>query len=236
MNGEVKIKAQKYRRRKKIFKWAKIILAILIIILIIVYFIFSLIYNGYNFTISLDRNLYYENHVIIYETEDYKVYRPYLHATALEHVDNISEGWIDKDVDAMDGKHDGSHNGENYIAYSFYIENMGEDTINYYMYYFIDDVIKNLDEAIRVKVYFDGKPTVYAKKNELGNPEEGTVSFNDGKYQFVQEVKDFGPKDSHHYTIVIWLEGDDPDCTDNIIGGELKSHIEFKSEFIDEKR
>lgn len=236
MNGEVKLKAKKYRRHKKIVKWVKIITSILIILLIIAYLVFSLINNSYNFTISLDRNLYYENNVIIYEHPDYKVYRHTLIAEAMEGMDNISEGWIPGDIHAEDENHEGSHNGENYIAYSFYIENMGEDTITYYMYYFIDDVINNLDEAVRVKVYFDDETTVYAKESALGKDEEGTTSFKKGKYAFEQKVENFGPNDKHHYTIVIFLEGDDPECTDNILGGELKSHIEFKSEFIDEKR
>ena len=237
MNGEVKLKAKKYRRHKKVVKWVKIITAILIILLIIFYLVFSLINNGYNFTISLDRNLYYENNVIIYEKPDYKVYRPRLVAEALETIDNISGNWIPASVDSEnDPNTEGSHNGKNYIAYSFYIENMGEDTITYYMYYFIDDVIKNLDDVIRVRVYYDGTPTTYAKKAETGKPEEDTTSFEEKKYAFMQKVEDFKPTDKHHYTIVIWIEGDDPQCTDNIIGGELKSHIEFKSEFIDEKR
>ena len=29
------------------------------------------------------------------------------------------------------------------------------------------------------------------------------------------------PGDIHKYTVVIWLEGDDPDCTDELIGGHL---------------
>lgn len=34
-------------------------------------------------------------------------------------------------------------------------------------------------------------------------------------------IHDFNPKDVHKFTVVIWLEGDDPDCTDEIIGGHL---------------
>ena len=199
--------------------------------------IFSIINGGYNFTISLDRNLYYQNNVIIYEKPDYKVFRPRLVADSLTNIDNISGNWIPANVDSENNPNtEGSHNGENYIAYSFYIENMGEDTITYYMYYFIDDVIRNLDDAIRVRTYFDGTATTYAKKSARGTAEQGTTAFLDKEYAFMQKVENFGPTDKHHYTIVIWIEGDDPECTDDIIGGELKSHIEFKSEFIDGKR
>lgn len=33
--------------------------------------------------------------------------------------------------------------------------------------------------------------------------------------------EDMMPGDIHKYTVVIWLEGDDPDCTDELIGGHL---------------
>lgn len=35
------------------------------------------------------------------------------------------------------------------------------------------------------------------------------------------------PGDVHKYTVVIWLEGDDPDCTDDLIGGHLGLNMQF---------
>lgn len=31
----------------------------------------------------------------------------------------------------------------------------------------------------------------------------------------------------------MWLEGNDPECTDNILGGEFKAHMQFNSEHVD---
>ena len=39
------------------------------------------------------------------------------------------------------------------------------------------------------------------------------------------------PGDIDKFTIVIWLEGDDPDCIDNILGGEIKMHMEIREEY-----
>ena len=36
------------------------------------------------------------------------------------------------------------------------------------------------------------------------------------------------------YTIVIWLEGDDPECVDGLIGGEIKMHMNLTEEHIKE--
>ncbi len=36
------------------------------------------------------------------------------------------------------------------------------------------------------------------------------------------------PEEVHKYTVVIWLEGDDPDCTNELIGGHLGLELNFK--------
>lgn len=36
------------------------------------------------------------------------------------------------------------------------------------------------------------------------------------------------PGDVHKYTVVIWLEGDDPDCTDDLIGGHAGMDFNFR--------
>ena len=38
------------------------------------------------------------------------------------------------------------------------------------------------------------------------------------------------PMETHKYTIVFWLEGDDPDCTDELIGGHLGMELQFELE------
>ena len=37
-----------------------------------------------------------------------------------------------------------------------------------------------------------------------------------------------GPGEKDKYTVVIWLEGNDPDCVDKIIGGTMKLGMNFK--------
>lgn len=36
------------------------------------------------------------------------------------------------------------------------------------------------------------------------------------------------PREVHKYTIVIWLEGDDPDCTDDLVGGHAGLAFDFR--------
>ena len=45
--------------------------------------------------------------------------------------------------------------------------------------------------------------------------------------------KDVDPMEVHKYTVVIWLEGDDPDCTDDLIGGHIG--MDFYIQLVEEE-
>ena len=53
------------------------------------------------------------------------------------------------------------------------------------------------------------------------------------RYEVIlEERKKFKPNDIDKFTVVIWLEGDDPDCVNAIIGGEIKMHMTLVEEHI----
>ena len=43
-------------------------------------------------------------------------------------------------------------------------------------------------------------------------------------------IQGFKPREVHKFTVVIWLEGDDPQCTDELIGGHLGMDFFMKLE------
>lgn len=45
--------------------------------------------------------------------------------------------------------------------------------------------------------------------------------------------QDFKPGDIDRFTIVVFIEGDDPDCTNALLGGELKMHMDITEEHVD---
>lgn len=226
MNKDVRLNAKRFSRRKKYYRIAKLLLIVIILILTTIYFVVSFVYNGYFFTITLDKNLYLDNNIVIYDNVNYKVYRGNIQVESLDFYDNISEKWLPDDIESIDG----SHNGEDYLAYTFYIENMGDDSVNYYYELTIDDVIKNLDEAVRFRIYENGKSITYAKKSRTtGKAEINTVPFKNNKTVVLKKVSNFEPGQVNKYTVVMWLEGDDLECTNEILGGELKVHLDFKS-------
>lgn len=231
MEDKIILNTDRLRFEKKIKKILKISLLVLMLFLFFMYFVVGIIYNNGNFSITFDRNLYFEKGLIVYDDLDYKVYRTELHAEVPSTFDNISYKWLPDDID----QHlSGSHNGKNYLAYTFYVENLSEQESDYWSEVVIEDVIKNVDEAVRIRVYKNGEYVTYAKISSNGTAEPETVPFDSDELVVRDHVANFKPGDIDKYTIVIWVEGSDPECTDNILGGEFKVHMDFKSEIIEE--
>ena len=236
MAKEVIVTADKVKKRKVTSRIVKISLLLLLLFLIILYIILEIIYHEGRFTVILDSHKTLESGLAIFDSLNNSQGKRRLYATPIRFMDNISYKWLPSDVDTVS---DGPHNGQNYIAYSFYVENQGNEVLNYWYEVVVDDVIKNVDEAIRIRIYRNGKDVTYAKRNSLnGEPEMNTVPFKSVKGSdstiILEQIKDFKPLDLDRYTIVVWLEGDDPDCTDPLIGGELKMHMVITEEHIEQ--
>ena len=72
----------------------------------------------------------------------------------------------------------------------------------------------------------NGESTVYAKRTpDTNDPEPGTTPFVSDSLVMSALREDFKPGDVDKYTVVIWLEGNDPECINDIIGGELKMQM-----------
>lgn len=220
-------KEKKKRARKKVFK---ILLTLIILFLINIYIILAIFYRGENFTVTLDSEYGRESGLVIYEELDNKYTRTFLRSKDIEFFTDISVDWLPANID---NEGEGSHNGRNYIAYTFYAENMGQDTINYWATIKIDDVVRNVDEAIRVMVFKNGNKVIYAKNSrETEQPEPETISFHDEDTVMLELTENFKVGDIDKYTVVIWVEGDDPECKDDLIGGEIKMHMTLTEEHI----
>lgn len=225
----IKLGSEKIRDRENKIKIIKIGLLLLLLFLLIVYFLLRIVYETGNFTVSLDENFSQKSGLVMYESQSNKEDKRMLKAIKPEFIDNISIDWLPKDINKQG---EGSHNGDNYLAYSFYIENKGSDVINYWYEILVDDVIRNVDEAIRVMVYRNDERKVYAKPARSGEAEPGTEKFISDKEVLIEKRQDFKPGDVDKFTVVIFIEGDDPDCIDNLIGGEMKMHMDITEEHI----
>lgn len=226
--SEKNLKSYKIKEREVRAKIIRVAILITLLFLIIIYFILRTIYDLGDFIISLDPQQDIEGGLVMYESIDSKNERKILKADKLEFMDNISINWLPANIQ---NEADGAHNGENYIAYTFYLENKGSDVIDYWYNIHIDDVIKNVDKAVRVMIYLNDERTVYAKANETtNNPENGTKAFYSETEVLLEERQNFNPGNVDKITIVIWIEGDDPDCVDDLIGGEMKMTMKITEE------
>ena len=229
-NYEFETASNKVYRRDMRIRMIRLSLLILLIFLIILYFILQTVYEAGHFTIILDQNSMWNKGIVIYDNINEKKISRELSASPVSRMDNISINWLPDNLDTVQ---DGSHNGDNYIAYTFYIENEGKENVNYWYEILIDDIVLNVDEAIRVQIYLNGNSTVYAKKN--GHTEEAepnTKPFESDDTIMLESRQNFSPGDIDKFTIVVRIEGDDPDCTNALLGGELKMHMNITEEHI----
>lgn len=224
---EIELNSEKINKRERKIKALKLGLLMSALFLMIIYVILRVIYEQGAFTVSLDQNFAKKSGLIIYENLETKESRRILKAEKKEYLDNISVTWLPNNLNDHPG---GAHNGDNYIAYTFYAENQGADPINYWYTIYIDDVIRDVDKAVRVMIYQNGERIIYAKKASNGQAENGTEVFYSDDIVAVKGRSNFKVGDIDKFTIVIYLEGDDPECIDNIIGGQMKMHMEITEE------
>ncbi len=247
---EVRTTARQVNKRRQMMRLLLIIILFLLLLMSIVFAGASFLNKAGRFTVNLDPEALSKYNISISSTKDFKEPTVILQGTALENMWNITQDWILNDpnnreyynagdptytsfeeIDAIDG----AHNGKDYIAYTFWIKNAGnenDESITYYCSLDINSAAKGADEAIRVMLFHNGVPTVYGKTPK--NPDAQYANFGIDNY-FVSADKvmettrtGFMAGEMDRYTILIWLEGWDPECVDNIKGGEVKLSMNFK--------
>lgn len=220
------------RKAKEVKRYAIVIrvlslLTVLLIAIVAVAYAISYFYDQFgSFTVRVNKYDMINQGLTLSETPEYNKTMAVLNADIVYDMTNISGNDIPANVDKVNG----SHNGENYIAYTFYLINSGDDTLSYEGELVIESVSKNVDEAVRVAVYQNGEKKVYGKTKSDGNGKESDCDEEFASSTKVMQTfrEGFTPNSKDKYTIVIWLEGNDPDCVDDIIGGTIKLGMDFK--------
>lgn len=230
MKNGVGQKAQDIYKKKLFKKIVKIIFLLLLIVISIIYLFLYVVFQGGRFTVTLDKNLSNRKSIFLSEDGKFKGKTRELSANTIDNMDNISIMWLPENLDT---EATGAHNGDNYIAYTFYVINAGKETVNYWYEIDVDDTIKNVDEAIRIMVIRNGEEVVYAKKSAIdGSAEEGTKKFVSKSIAVLEQRKRLKANAKDRFTVVVWLEGDDPECTNALLGGEIKMHMDITEEHV----
>ena len=182
-----------------------------------------------NFTINLNRLELYRKGISISDSGNFENATARLTASNVKDATNISIEDIPDDVDSIEG----GHNGKNYMAYTYYLRNAGKEDLGYVATITLDSCAKGAEEAVRVAVWRNGERTVYAEPAKDGGDEDGCVSFESDKVVCSYEEPDFLVGNVDKYTIVIWMEGDDPECVDSIIGGSVEFSMNIDADYDD---
>ena len=205
------------------------ILSLLLVLLLIatgiVYGIAALYKKTGSFTVLIDKYEMTKYGLTLSESRDMSHNNSHLNAKISEEMTNIAGETIPANVDMIDGE----HNGRDYIAYTFYVQNAGEVEVAYDYEIRMSGVTNGLDEAIRLRLYVNGgEPVDYAKtKSDGSGAEPGTTEFHSATTVLLSRVDAFQPGDITKFTVVIWIEGNDPDCIDWLIGGKMKLDMQI---------
>lgn len=206
-----------------------------------------------NFTINITADMISQGFVLS-DTVGFENPATRLYTDEIENVNAISIVDIDAEVNTAQ---DGSHNGSGYMAYTFYIRNEGDEACSYVYDLEINSCTQDADEATWVMVFVNDEQLIYASNSADGDAENlygySDMPFEeeafdadllyyseDGKYgitpiEFYAEdvvtsglFEEMQPGEVHKYTVVIWIEGDDPECTNDILGGHVGFTFQFE--------
>ncbi len=211
--------------------WQKMVpVGILIAVLtLIIGYVVSVLYMKFgSFTVSVNKLDGLKYALTLSESPEFKTYTARLNADIAEEITNIDGTTLPDWLDNVDGP----HNGDNYVAYTFYCKNVGSKVVTYSYEMYIANMTYEVEKAVRIRLYVDEfisddsgthyADYAYARTDGVDGPEPGTIAFQSGNTIVKDYIEHFHPGDITQYTVVIWLEGPDPDCVDKIIGGEFK--------------
>ncbi len=221
--------------------------------LLLTCFIMSAFYTqAGEFVVRVDNPL--ENKLVISETTDFSEEMIVLNGEVIPNADNISIFDIDPKVAQIDGK----HNGMDYIAYTYYVKNISEEYLNYTYSLSIRRATKGIENAVWVMLYHNGRQQIFAMEGKDGEAESQqamyefpfqedalvpeTYSYDEtsGKYRLttkpfatsnvvaMAQREGIAPEEIDKFTVVIWLEGEDPECVNDILGGSIEMMMKLK--------
>ncbi len=199
-------------------------------------YVVSLMYSKYgSFTVTVNKFDNVKYALTLSEYPEFNSATARLNANAIEEIDCMSTADLPDYLDDLNGDNSES----NYVSYSFYVKNAGKEMVDVDYEIFIRNMTLNIERAVRVRLYTgaaDNRSYVdYAHpKTAGGGAEPGTTMFYNSKVIAMGQIQRLAPGDMYKFTVVIWLEGDDPDATDDVLGGQFKVDMSMNIHGVDE--
>ncbi len=141
--------------------WLGALLASLAAFLIIL-FLFSIIqYMRGHYTVNLSEEMFKEGFTLS-DNKEFINPTTQLFATPADEVPCISISHIPTEIDQIDGEHN-----DTYFAYTYYIRNEGENTVDYTWNLNLTSESMGVAEAVWVLLFEDGELRIYARENNI---------------------------------------------------------------------
>ena len=217
-NSVLRRTAAEVKRYRVLIRVLPIAMSIAVVTLALVYTITTMYTKFGSFTVTVNKYDNVAHALTLSETPDFKDMTSRLNAASSQEITNISVATLPLDLDKING----SHNGDNYMAYTFYCRNAGTEAVTYEYELYIANMTLEIEDAVRIRLYVNGDYEDYAKtRNDGQGAEPGTTEFLTEETILRKELH-LTPGEYTKFTIVVWLEGDDPECVDTILGGVFK--------------
>jgi hypothetical protein len=207
-------------------KGSLMVAAGLVVLMGICYLLTLLFSRNGTFTVKAQSLTDVNKRIALSETIGFANPTSKLNSSGINSMDNITYDWLP--LDELD-LYDGAYNGENYIVYTFFVKNTGKEDLDYQAELFYTKATRGIENAARVMIYYNGEPTVYAAPSADGGSEVVPVGLTDfyDDTTVSSDVRSLAVDECDRYTVVIWLEGEDPECVDDVRSGTLQMEMDF---------
>ena len=169
----------------------------------------------------------------ITESIDNPVYRTRLEGNGYLNLSDTTYSMFDDKIDSYTQTGgDFVDEGACVYAYTFYILNDNNEALDVEATLSYSNVTRHLDKAIRIMTVssHNGKQ-VYQVKDEVeydyGAAYPSVEYFANDEECYNEVFLGIEPNEYIKYSVLFWLEGNDPDCVDTILGGTIKFSLKL---------
>ena len=195
--------------------------------------------NSGNFVMSVDEDAF-KRGIAISDSSTFETMNRWLTADPVEDVRDTTLQHIDLfEIINAEGAY--KETRSNYLAYTFFLRNVGSETTPVDYEVVITNQSKNIAEAIRVMIIVDGQVAYDEQgiryiecesKTMYQAPDKHDIIYKDYLQDFTlfkstdiicsERIFDIRPEQTKKISVIMWLEGEDPECIETLASAKIK--------------
>ena len=230
----------RYIKLRKIYRFGFVISGIILLLLAFLTYYGQ---NSGNFVMSVDEDAF-KRGIAISENLDFSTLGRWLTADPVEDVRDTTLSYIDQ-FEIVNAQGAYKQTRSNYLAYTFFVQNVGSETTPIDYEVTITNQSKNIADAIRVLIIVDGRveyvdgirTLVYDTSTMYQAPDQTDVEYIGELSKFKlfhssdvickETINDLRPGQTKKISVIMWLEGEDPECIETIASGKIKIKMDL---------